>query len=327
MEERHLYTRINGTVLHWVELGAKSDLPRPPVVLLHGLSDSHLAWKHVAPLLARDRRVLMPDLAGHGLSGRPDSTYTLSWHAETMAEWMTDIGLTSVDVVGHSLGGGIAQMLLLHPDHPIRRVILASSGGLGREIGLPLKLAATPFAVEHLGQPFMELATRMALRSEGTAFSDEDIRKRSSMNAQRGSARAFARTVRDIIDWRGQTRTFFERAHEVKRLPPMAVYWGDRDAIIPLRHGQSFVESVQGVELTAFPGCGHHLHGEQPQAFASAVRSFFDRDDVPAPRLRSVPRPPPRSVRDSREPRESLWARLQRRIGAQGPMSSGLPST
>ena len=107
------------------------------------------------------------------------------------------------------------------------------------------------------------------------------------MNGTPGSARAFARTLRDVIDWRGQRRTFFQRAHEIADLPPIALCWGDRDTIIPIAHARAFTESVEGVVLTPFDGCGHYLHNEQPTAFASNVREFLDDTEVHRARLRA----------------------------------------
>ena len=103
-EPRHSFVSIDGMRLHWAELGDASDTV--PVVLLHGILDSHLTWKPVGSALATDRRVLTPDLLGCGLSERPDASYALGWHAHVIARWLEILGLARVDVVGHSYGGG-----------------------------------------------------------------------------------------------------------------------------------------------------------------------------------------------------------------------------
>ncbi len=283
-EARHSFASIDGMRLHWAELGDATDTV--PVVLLHGILDSHLTWKPVARALATDRRVLMPDLLGCGLSERPDASYELGWHAQVIARWLETLGLENVDVVGHSFGGGVAQMLLLECPTRIRRMVLVASGGLGRSVGFWLRLATFPRVVELFGQPFMAFGTRRALGG-ASAMSTEDIAELSALNAQPGSARAFARTVRDVIDWRGQRRVFFQRVHEVTRLPPVAVLWGDRDAIIPIAHAEAFTASVEGVVFKHFDGCGHYLHQEQPEAFVTAVREFLDDRSTIAARLRS----------------------------------------
>jgi pimeloyl-ACP methyl ester carboxylesterase len=287
---RHSVARVEGTSLHWAELSRGDDAP--PVVMLHGLNDSYLTWSGVARSLARGRRVFLLDLPGHGLSERPDASYELGWYAHVFARWLEAVGLDHVDVVGHSFGGGVALTALLECRERIRRLVLASSGGLGRDIAIVLRLASIPYVVEHFGQPFMAPGTWLALRAARDVFSDEHIAELRAMNAKRGSARAFARTVHDIIDWRGQRQTFFQRAHELATLPPMAVCWGDRDGIIPLSHAKALAEYVDGIVLTTFAGCGHYVHHEQPDAFAQTVRDFLDAPAVPAARLRAR-RPPP----------------------------------
>jgi pimeloyl-ACP methyl ester carboxylesterase len=228
----------------------------------------------------------MPDLPGYGLSERPNASYELRWHAQVMAKWLEAIGLDSVDLVGHSFGGGVAQVMLLECPTKIRRLVLVASGGLGRQVTPALRLAAIPRVVERFGQRFMAFGTRVALGGNGAGLSKQDVMELSAMNGTPGSARAFARTVRDVIDWRGQRRTFFQRAHELAELPPIAVFWGDRDTIIPAAHGRAFAEFVEGVELRQFEGCGHFLHTQQPSAFARTVRDFLDDAAIPRARLR-----------------------------------------
>jgi pimeloyl-ACP methyl ester carboxylesterase len=150
-----------------------------------------------------------------------------------------------------------------------------------------LRLAAFSRAVELFGQPFMAFGTRRALGGV-SAMSKEDIAELRAFNAEHGSARAFARTVRDVIDWRGQRRTFFQRAHEITRLPPVAVLWGDRDAIIPIAHAKAFEASVEGAVFKHFDGCGHYPHQEQPEAFVTAVRDFLDDPSAIAVRLKAT---------------------------------------
>jgi pimeloyl-ACP methyl ester carboxylesterase len=284
LETRHSFVSVEEMRLHWAEIGEGNQ--RVPVVLLHGLNDSYLTWKRVAPALAVDRRVLMPDLPGYGLSDRPDASYELRWHAHVVVNWLEAIGLEKVDVVGHSFGGGVAQMMLLECPAKIRRLVLVAAGGLGRQVTPALRLASLPRVVELFGQHFMALGTRVALRGNRAAFSKQEIRELSAMNGMPGSARAFARTVRDVIDWRGQRRTFFQGAHELAELPPIAVCWGDRDTIVPAAHGRAFAAFVEGVVLRQFEGCGHYLHHEQPRALAQTVRDFLDDDAIPRARVR-----------------------------------------
>ncbi len=271
---RHHYARIEGVRLHWAELGETTR--KPPLVLLHGLTDCYRSWRDLAPLLALDRRVLVPDLPGHGLSGRPDASYELRWYARIMTRWLAAAHVGRADVVGHSFGGGVAQMILLRRPRRIRRLVLVASGGLGREVAMSLRLASIPLVVEHLGQMLMGPCTRLALGRTGAVFSPLDVARLSAMNAQKGSARAFARTVRDVVDWRGQKQTLFQCADELTDLPPIAVFWGDHDTVIPFSHAEALATAVDGVSITRFEGCGHYPHREKPDLFVRALRHFLD---------------------------------------------------
>lgn len=268
---RNAFARVRDTDLFYQELGSG-----PPLVLLHGLDDTHRTWRRVAPLLAAKRRVIAPDLPGCGLSGRPDASYSLRWQAQVMGAFLDELDLRDVDLVGHSYGGGVAQFMLLEHRHRIRRMALVASGGLGREVAFELRLAALPFVVEDLGQPFMAAATPFVLTAVGAAVGPEEVAWIRRVNAKPGTARAFGRTVRDVIDWRGQRRSFLDHVREVEVLPPMALFWGERDRIVPVAHGAATTRCLEGVKLTVFPGCGHFVHQERPDELACALLEFFE---------------------------------------------------
>lgn len=290
---QHGEIRIAGVALHWAELpAADPSSARTPVVLLHGMMDSHLTWKSVAPLLARDRRVLMPDLVGCGLSSRPDACYSLDWHTDVIARWLDAMALNEVDIVGHSFGGGIAQMLLLACPERIRRITLVASGGLGRDVGFWLKLGTFPKMVEYFGQPFMAFGTRRAVGGPGGSSSNADVEALTAMNRRPGTARAFSRTVRSVINFGGQYKMFTQRAGEVERFPPIRVFWGDDDRLIPLAHARALVAATEGVQLEVFRGCGHYLHQQEPAGFAAAVLRFLDDATAPRAALRELPLAP-----------------------------------
>lgn len=294
---RHRFEVVDGVRLHWAEAGDPG--ARTPVLLIHGLMDAHLSWRLVTPGLARDRRVLMVDLPGCGLSGRPDASYGLQWQAELLASWLALLALPRIDVVGHSYGGGVALMLLLACPARVRRLVLAASGGLGREVGFWLKFGSFPHFVERYGQPFMAFGTRHALRSlikrrdvaGQVGDTREYIEALAKMNALEGTARAFSRTVRDVIGFGGQTRHFMHRIDELKVHVPIAVMWGEQDTLIPMKHGRDFVGLFEHAVFVSIPECGHYLHQERPVEVTEALRRFLDREDVQPATLKTALRP------------------------------------
>jgi pimeloyl-ACP methyl ester carboxylesterase len=294
---------VGGIQLYWREYGTWT--ARPPVLLLHGLSDSHLTWARIAPELAHERRVLVLDLPGHGLSGRPDAGYELDWYATVVANWIESLGISQLDVLGHSFGGGIALTLLLHCRSRVRRLVLESAGGLGRRVAWCLRLASLR-AVERFGQPFMAFGARLALGKSRATLTPDELAIHASIHRRPGTARAFARTVGDSIDWRGQRHSFFDRAAEVAELPPIGVLWGDRDAVIPIEQGRAFARAVSGVSLVEVPGAGHWVHRDDAASFLRGVRECLDAPSWPAVRLRRAVASAVREVRPLRLPRAIL---------------------
>jgi pimeloyl-ACP methyl ester carboxylesterase len=228
----------------------------------------------------------MLDLPGHGMSSRPDAPYTLDWNATQVARFIEHLALRNLDVVGHSYGGGVAQWLLLKCRRRIRRLALLASGGLGREVYPWLKLASVPFVIEAFGQRWMGPIAGFAMGRATTSDARDEIALLASYLRQPGSARAFSRTVRDVIRWRGQTRNLFDRIREVDDLPPMRLFWGARDTILPISQGTAVAALLENCELIRFEKRGHFVHWEDPEGFASALRAFLDDANVPPVRLK-----------------------------------------
>lgn len=92
--------------------GTSADPTDRPVVLVHGVFDSAACWFPVLDaLVAAGRRVIAVDLPGHGASPRIERDFSLQHLAEAVHVTLRDAGVTSADVVGHSLGGLVSQQL------------------------------------------------------------------------------------------------------------------------------------------------------------------------------------------------------------------------
>jgi pimeloyl-ACP methyl ester carboxylesterase len=92
-----------------------------------------------------------------------------------------------------------------------------------------------------------------------------------------------------VVDVRGQHQQTMARVREVPSLPPIALFWGERDPMIPVAHGRALVQAADGITLTVYPGCGHFPHLDAPEAFAGDLAAFLrDRTRRPA-RLLDAP--------------------------------------
>lgn len=266
-------TSVAGTHVSWTEQGAGET-----VVLLHGVGDSRRVWRRVAPLLAARYRVVTPDLPGHGESGRPDAPYTLPWFARVVAEWMACIGVRSAHVAGHSFGGGVAQWLLLENRVRVDRLALIAAGGLGREVGFSLRLAAVPFPELLCTPSAMWLGTALSMLLARRMFGSpslKEIGRSARLNGVPGTGRAFCRTVRGVINVRGQHMQTRAGIDSVATLPRVALFWGAEDNIIPVDHGRLALELLEDATLDVFPECGHYPQLQDPERLAAGLLAFF----------------------------------------------------
>src|SRR5687768_2827279 len=118
----------------------------PVLLLLHGIANSSETWESVAAALAERFAIVAPDLLGHGESATPRGDYSLGAHASGVRDLLTALGHDHVTVVGHSLGGGVAMQFAYQFPERCDRLVLVSSGGLGREVSALLRALSAPGA-------------------------------------------------------------------------------------------------------------------------------------------------------------------------------------
>ncbi len=269
-------TKVSGVELHWEETGSG-----PTVVLVHGLTDWHRTWAPITPLLAeRGYRVVAVDLPGHGFSARPDVDYTLDWNAKLLGAFIDAIGIDRFAVLGHSYGGGVAQMLSLTHASRIDHLALIAPGGFGKEVNLAVRLVSVPWVWPLFGQSF--LVPLMYATAPLGGRDNTDLADRAKANSRPGTARALSRTVRDVVRFRGQVRHFLDRAYDAPFVPPMTLFWGDRDQVLPVSQAERVCEEVVGARLVRFANAGHYPHHDEPEAFTAAlVRALGSTDTEP----------------------------------------------
>ena len=261
------------------------------VLLLHGMAGSSATWRSVIGPLSRKYRVIAPDLIGHGQSDKPRSDYSLGAFAVFLRDLLDELGVTSATIVGHSLGGGVAmQFTYQHPDY-CQRLILISSGGLGQEVGWALRLLSAPGAelILPIIAPSPVLAGGEKVRSWLARFGiqtprGDEIWSAYSSFADKETRHSFLRTLRSVVDYRGQSVSALNRLGVKADTPTMAI-WGDQDAIIPVEHAFAAHEARPGTRLEVLTGVGHFPQVEKPTEVVDLIDDFIARDSIPADRL------------------------------------------
>jgi pimeloyl-ACP methyl ester carboxylesterase len=258
----------------------------PLIVLIHGITGSSETWADVIEPLAEKYTVVAPDLLGHGASAKPRGDYSLGAYASGIRDLLGALGHGRGTIVGHSLGGGVAmQMAYQFPDR-CERLVLVSSGGLGREVHLMLRAATLPGS--ELVLPLLASSRVLnASAAVGSFFGrlgmragpdlDEMWRGFSSLNDV-GARAAFIRTLRGIVDPGGQHVNATDRLYLAQRVPTMLL-WGERDPIIPIAHARVAQELIPGSRFETFEGAGHFPHRTAPREFVRLLDDFIASTD------------------------------------------------
>jgi pimeloyl-ACP methyl ester carboxylesterase len=256
----------------------------PPVVLIHGMLNSSSHWQAVARQLASGYRVVAPDLIGHGDSAAPRGDYSLGAHAASIRDLLAAIGIERATIVGHSLGGGVAMQFFYQFPQRVERLVLISSGGLGREVSPMLRTAALP-GVSGLLSLAMRArvvdglwagGARMRERGIGAGVYAQAIARALRPLANADAREAFLHTLRAVIDVKGQRVSATDRLYLLESIPTMIV-WGERDNTIPLEHGRKAHESIPGSRFRTLAKAAHFPHLDDSDGLAEVLREFLEQ--------------------------------------------------
>lgn len=273
----HLEVTLHGQRLSYRVAGKG-----PLLVLVHGIAGTSATWDSVIPWLAERYTVIAPDLLGHGESSKPEGDYSLGAYANGIRDLLEALGHDRSTLVGHSLGGGVALQYAYQFPERCERLVLVSSGGLGRELHPLLRAAALPGAEVVL--PWLSVAGERSVgrlvHKLGTwgvrASADLEETWRSFVSlVDPGARRAFIHTVRGIIDLHGQRVSANDRLYLASELPTLIV-WGAKDPLIPVLHAREAHERIPGSRLEVFPEAGHFPYRDDPRRFVATLVDFLD---------------------------------------------------
>ena len=253
----------------------------PALLLIHGMAGSSATWRAIIPQLAKKYRVIAPDLLGHGMSAKPRGDYSLGAFAVFLRDLLDELGVHRATVIGQSLGGGIAmQFAYQHRDY-CERLALIGSGGLGPDLSPMLRILSAPGAELVLPmvapQSVLNLGNKLGswLTSAGIQAPRAGQMWQAYCSLSDSAGRqAFLRTLRSVVDHRGQAVSALNKLHLTAGLP-IVLIWGDRDRIIPVSHAYAAHDVLTGSRLEVLEGISHFPHVEAPTAVADILENFI----------------------------------------------------
>ncbi len=278
MEIQSNFIMVNGLRIHYLEAGVGDRV----VVLVHGggLDNASLSWDLLIPKLAKNARIIAPDLPGYGESDKPEVTYDLAFYNEFFPKFMDTIQVEKADLVGISMGGAIILGYVL--DHPERvdHLGLVDSYGLQRKtpfhklsylfVNIPGVRALTYWSMK--SRWVTEYFTKMILKRPGSV-TEELVDAIYQQLKIPGVTRAFSDFQNAELTWDGLKTVYMDRLHEIKT--KTLVIHGEKDTLVPLVASQEAHELINGSEMKILAGCGHWPQRDNPEEFIQVVGEFL----------------------------------------------------
>jgi pimeloyl-ACP methyl ester carboxylesterase len=241
----------------------------PPLLMIHGLGASFELWDPLDSKLRGFQRVAV-DPPGSGRSSTPHLYLSIRGYARAMAEVLDDLELDTVDVLGLSLGGMIAQELAYRHPSRVRRLVLASTTcGWGGAFGDPRAMAvlATP-ARYYSRRHFHQVAP---ILSGPQIKNDRELYEEQLAIRQRIKPSLLGYFVQLTAAWTWTSLPWLSRLD----LPLLAISGSD-DPIVPLKNSQQIVDKVPGARLAVVPGGGHLCIIESAAHVAGIITEFLE---------------------------------------------------
>lgn len=250
-----------------------------PILLVHGMGSNADTWADLPQRLsARGFRALAVDLPGHGESSRGPGDYSLGSLASTLRDLLDHLGIERVHLVGHSLGGGVSLQFMYQFPNRVDLLVLESSGGLGVETFAALRAASLPGSELVIKWAINDKTLRGAAwlgeRLDRVGISPHVLSPRAletvSWLSEPDRRSAFLATLRSVVKPSGQAVSALDKLHLLEGSRVLIV-WGDKDPMIPMKHGHDAHAALEGSRLVIFPGAAHEPHLHDPDRFADLL--------------------------------------------------------
>ena len=269
------FVDLEGARLYYYAAGTRG--AGEPVVLIHGFPTSGHLWAEVVPLVPAGHRVVVVDLLGYGRSDRPrDQLLGIGAHAERTIRLFDALRIGKACVVGHDIGGGVAQWMAVRYPERVTRVGLIDSVAFDGWPARGVRLARTVLPVARRLPPAVLLPMLRGGLLRG--YADRDRGAHSVAHYVRPF---MTREGRDVLVRHLTELDATETAELAPRLKqldrPTAIVWGKDDPFLPSAIGQRLREAIPHATLDIIPGSRHFTPEEAPQRIGDALATLLRR--------------------------------------------------
>lgn len=252
-----------GVTLQYAEQGSTNGIP---VIFLHGITDSWHSFETNLPYLPAHIRAFAITQRGHGDSEHPEQGYKMTDFAADVAAFIRHHGLGPSFIVGHSMGGVVAQQFALDFPEMLRGLVLVDTDpAFVKNQGMPEFLKEVLAMKGRIDRPYMVAFQQSTLAKPiDSAYFETVVNE-----GVKTPVRVFQQALRTMLE------TDF--SNDLARISaPVLVLWGEKD-IICLRPGQELlIEKIPNLQFIPYRNTGHALHWEVPRRFADDLTAFVE---------------------------------------------------
>jgi pimeloyl-ACP methyl ester carboxylesterase len=270
--------RLAGIDVFTIEIDPVGGELHEPLLVIHGYPTCSYDFRHVVGRLSENRRVLLLDLPGFGLSEKPDIRYSIELHADVVSAYTAELGCVRLALLTHDMGDTVGGELLARqtegrwPVEVTRRIL--TNGSIYLELahltaGQQLLLSLPDERLkEGIGRDSLQAALA-ATMSEGSTAARADVGPDAELICRREGNAMLARTIRYIED-RRRAEDRYTGALETHP-SPLGVIWGEDDPIAVIEMTGRLKQRRADADVSVLAGVGHYPMLEAPQAFAEAA--------------------------------------------------------
>lgn len=266
---------LDGARVYYYAAGSRGS--GEPIVLLHGFPTCGHLWADVVPLLPPGHRVVVVDLLGFGRSDPPGTEpVTLRAHAERTLALLDALGINFACVVGHDVGGGVAQVMAVRWPHRVSRLALVDSVAYDCWPTREVKLARAMLPLTRLLPPGLLLSVLrrdLARGYDDAARGTRSIEKYLRAFAGDEGRDAFLRHLQALDA--GETAALAGALRTL--VQPTAIVWGALDQFLPVKIGRRLAGDIPDATLDVVEGAGHFTPEEAPARVAGAITELLAR--------------------------------------------------
>ena len=267
---------LEGARLYYYAAGSRGE--GEPILFLHGFPTSSHLWRDVVPLVRPGHRVVVLDLLGFGRSDLPNGRdVSLTGHAQRVLQVMDQLRISRATLVGHDIGGGIAQLLAVKHPTRVARLCLVNSVGFGdwptrdvRVAKASLPLTRYLPATWILGVVRSDLQRGYAEHERGIHSIDQYVKPFATPEG------------RDVLVEHllaldaAETLAIVPRLRDI--VAPTALVWGAHDPFLTLELARKLETAIPGATLEIIPDVRHFTPEEAPESVAAVLAELLDRD-------------------------------------------------